>query len=64
MIATHVRNYDKGELVEEPEHVAEMVPFAPPTTTLDRLHHACANTAASFAALAARQGNLGATRTG
>ena len=67
VIATHVRSYDKGEQIEQPEHVAELVAFkraARHHRGLDRLHHACANTAAFFAAVAARQGNLGAATTG
>ncbi|MBI3264311.1 MAG: IS21 family transposase [Acidobacteria bacterium] len=67
VIASHVRSYDKGEQIEKPEHVAELVAFkraARHHRGLDRLHHACANTAAFFAAVAARQGNLGATTTG
>jgi len=67
VIATHARSYDKGAQIEQPEHVAELVAFkraARHHRGLDRLHHACANTAAFFAAVAARQGNLGATTTG
>ena len=66
VIATHARSYDKGAQVENPEHVAELVAFkraARHHRGVDRLHHACANTAAFFAALAARQGNLGAATT-
>jgi transposase len=67
VIASHARSYDKGEEIEKPEHVAELVAFkrtARHHRGLDRLHHACANTAAFFAAVAARQGNLGAATTG
>ena len=67
VIASHARSYDKGAQIEKPEHVAELVAFkraARHHRGLDRLHHACANTAAFFAALAARQGNLGAATTG
>jgi transposase len=66
VIATHARSYDKGEQIEKPEHVAELVALkraARHHRGLDRLHHACANTTAFFAALAARQGNLGAATT-
>jgi transposase len=67
VIASHRRSYDKGEQIEKPEHVAELVAFkraARHHRGLDRLHHACANTAAFFAAVAERQGNLGAATTG
>jgi len=67
VIARHARSYDKGEQIEKPEHVAELVAFkraARHHRGLDRLHHACAHTAAFFAAVAARQGNLGAATTG
>jgi hypothetical protein len=67
VIATHVRSYDEGEQIETPEHIAELVAFkraARHHRGLDRLHHACGNTAAFFAAVTARQGNLGATTTG
>jgi len=67
VIASHPRSYDKGEQIEKPEHVAELVAFkraARHHRGLDRLHHACANTAAFFATLAERQGNLGAATTG
>jgi len=61
VIATHVRSYDKGEQVETPEHIAELVAFkraAHHNRGLDRLHHACAHAAAFFGAVAARSGNL------
>jgi transposase len=67
VIATHARSYDKGEQVEKPEHIAELVAFkraARHHRGLDRLHHACANAAAFFGAVAERSGNLGATTTG
>lgn len=67
VIASHARGYDKGEQIEKPEHVAELLAFkraARHHRGLDRLHHACAHTAAFFAAVAARQGNLGAATTG
>ncbi len=67
VIASHARSYDQGEQIEQPEHVAELVAFkraARHHRGLDRLHHACAYTAAFFAAMAARHGNLGAATTG
>ena len=67
VIATHRRSWDKGEQVEIPEHVADLVAFkraARHHRGLDRLHHACAHTPAFFASLAARHGNLGAATTG
>jgi hypothetical protein len=67
VIASHARSYDRGEQIEQPEHVAELVACkraARHHRGLDRLHHACAHAAAFFAAVAARQGNLGATTTG
>jgi hypothetical protein len=63
VIATHPRSWDKGEQIEIAEHVADLVAFkraARHHRGLDRLHHACANSDAFFAALAARHGNLGA----
>ena len=67
LIAEHRRSWDKGEQVEQPEHVAELVDFkraARQHRGLDRLHHACPHAAAFFAAVAERSGNLGATTTG
>jgi transposase len=67
VLATHPRSWDKGEQVEIVEHIAALVAFkraARHHRGLDRLHHACANSAAFFAALAARHGNLGAATTG
>jgi transposase len=66
VIATHRRSWDKGEQVEIAAHVADLVAFkraARYHRGLDRLHHACANAPAFFAALAARHGNLGAATT-
>jgi len=67
LIAEHRRSWDKGEQIENPEHVAELVEFKRASRQhrgLDRLHHACTNAAAFFAAVAERAGNLGATTTG
>jgi transposase len=67
VIATHPRSHDQGQQIEQPEHIAELVACkraARHHRGLDRLHHACAHTAAFFAAVAARQGNLGAATTG
>jgi transposase len=67
VIATHPRSWSKGEQIEKPEHVAELVAFkraARHHRGLDRLHHACPHAAAFFAALAERHGNLGAATTG
>jgi transposase len=67
VIATHARSYDKGEQIEKPEHIAELVACkraARHHRGLDRLHHACGNAAAFFRAVAERSGNLGATTTG
>jgi hypothetical protein len=67
VLARHPRSFDQGQQIEQPAHVAELVAFkraARHHRGLDRLHHACANTAAFFAALAARQGNLGAATAG
>jgi transposase len=67
VIATHPRSWDKGEQVEIAAHIAALVAFkraARHHRGLDRLHHACGNTPAFFATLAARHGNLGAATTG
>jgi transposase len=67
VIATHPRSWGKGEQIESAEHVADLVTFkraARHHRGLDRLHHACANAPAFFAALAERHGNLGAATTG
>jgi transposase len=67
VIATHPRSWGKGEQIEIAEHVAELVAFkraARHHRGLDRLHHACPNAPAFFAALAQRHGNLGAATTG
>lgn len=67
VIATHARSYDKGEQVEKPEHIAELVACkraARHHRGLDRLQHACAHAAAFFGAVAERSGNLGALTTG
>ena len=67
LIAEHRRSFGKGEQIEQPEHVADLVDFkraARQHRGLDRLHHACTNAAAFFTAVAERSGNLGATTTG
>jgi len=67
VIATHPRSWGKGEQIEVAEHVADLVAFkraARHHRGLDRLHHACSNAPAFFAALAERHGNLGAATTG
>lgn len=67
VIATHPRCWGKGEQIEIADHVAELVAFkraARHHRGLDRLHHACPQAAAFFAALAERHGNLGAATTG
>ena len=67
LIAEHPRSWGKGEQIEQPEHVAELVDFKRAARThrgLDRLHHACPHAAAFFAAVAERSGNLGAATTG
>jgi hypothetical protein len=67
VIATHRRNWGKGEQIEIADHVADLVAFkhaARYHRGLDRLHHACPNTAPFFSALAERHGNLGAATTG
>jgi len=67
LIAEHQRSWGKGEQIEQPEHVAELVDFKRAARThrgLDRLHHACPHAAAFFAAVAERSGNLGAVTTG
>jgi transposase len=66
VIATHPRSWGKGEQIEIPEHVADLVAFkhaARHHRGLDRLHHACPHADAFFAALAERHGNLGAATT-
>jgi transposase len=67
VIATHPRSWGKGEQIEIPEHIADLVAFkraARHHRGLDRLHHACPNTAAFCSAVAERHGNLGAATTG
>jgi len=67
VIATHPRSWGKGEQIEIAEHVADLVAFkraARHHRGLDRLHHACPNAPAFFAALAERHANLGAATTG
>jgi transposase len=66
VIATHARSWGKGEQIEKPEHVAELLAFkraARHHRGLDRLHHACPHAASFFAALAERHQNLGAATT-
>jgi transposase len=66
VIATHPRSWGKGEQIEIAAHVADLVAFkraARHHRGLDRLHHACPQADAFFAALAERQGNLGAATT-
>jgi len=67
LVAEHRRSWDKGEQIENPAHIAELVGFkraAREHRGLDRLHHACPHADAFFAAVAERSGNLGATTTG
>lgn len=66
VVATHPRSWDKGQQIEDPEHVATLLAYkqaARHHRGLDRLHHACPHAAAFFAALAERHGNLGAATT-
>jgi transposase len=67
VIATHRRSWDKGAQVEIDEHVRELVAWkraARDHRGLDRLHRAAPHAPAFFAAVAERDGNLGATTTG
>ncbi|MCU0692654.1 MAG: IS21 family transposase [Polyangiaceae bacterium] len=67
VIATHPRSWDKGEQVEDEQHVRELVAWkraARDHRGLDRLHRAAPHAPAFFAAVAERDGNLGATTTG
>lgn len=67
LIAAHRRSWDKGQQIEQADHLAELVAFkraARQHRGLDRLHHACPHAAAFFTAVAERAGNLGATTTG
>lgn len=67
VIAAHARSYDKGAQIEIAEHVADLVAHkraARHHRGLDRLHHACSNAEAFFAAAAARAANLGSITSG
>jgi transposase len=67
VIATHGRSWDKGAQIESEQHVADLVAHkraARRHRGLDRLHHACSNADAFFAAAAARSANLGSITTG
>jgi hypothetical protein len=66
VIAEHHRSWSKGEQIEAPEHIADLVQYkaaAKQSRGIDRLHHACPSAAAFFAEVAQYSGNLGATTT-
>lgn len=67
VIAAHARSYDKGAQIEIAEHVADLLAYkraARHHRGLDRLHHACSNAEAFFAAAAERAANLGSITSG
>ena len=62
-----LRSFDKGEQVEDPEHIAELVAHkraAREHRAIDRLHHAAPSTAAFFALAAEHGVNLGVLTRG
>ena len=67
VIATHPRSWDKGAQIDIEQHVVDLVAYkraARQHRGLDRLHHACSNADAFFAAAAARSANLGSITSG
>jgi hypothetical protein len=67
LIAEHPRSFDKGEQVEDPEHIAALVAdkrAGRAHRALDCLHHAAPNSAAFFALAAEHGVNLGTLTRG
>ncbi len=67
LIATHPRNYARGEQIEEPAHIQDLADqkrSARRHRAMDRLHHAAPSAGKFFAAAAQRGVHLGALTRG
>jgi transposase len=67
VIASHSRSWDRGEQVEDPAHIQELVEHkrqARKHRGMDRLHHAAPNSKELFLEIAQRGGNLGSVTAG
>ncbi len=66
VIASHARTFSRGEQVEDPSHIQELVEhkrLAREHRGIDRLHHAAPSSRHLFVELAQRGGNLGSATT-
>ena len=66
VIVTHRRTFSRGEQVEEPSHIRELVEckrLAREHRGMDRLHHAAPSSQYLFFEIAERGGNLGSVTT-
>ena len=62
VVATHARSYDRGQQIEDPAHVAELVAqkrAGREHRTLDRLHHVVPHSRELLRLVAERGGNIG-----
>ena len=67
VVATHVRTFDKGAQIENPDHIQALIDQkrqAKQHRGLDRLHHAAPQSQALFEAAALRGGGLGGLTSG
>ncbi len=66
VIASHRRTFSRGEQVEDPSHIRELVEhkrLAHEHRGMDRLHHAAPSSPKLFSEIAERGGNLGSLTT-
>jgi hypothetical protein len=67
VVADHPRTWDRGQTIENPDHVADLVRHkqqARQHRGIDRLHHAVPSSRPLLIQLAERGGNLGGATTG
>ena len=66
-VARHARSYDKGQQIEDPAHVADLVEYKRQGRrhrSMDRLHYAAPSSREMLMAVAERGGNLGSVTAG
>jgi len=67
VIATHSRSWDRGQQIEDPAHIQDLVEHkrqARQHRGMDRLHHAAPSSQRLFLEIAQRGGNLGSVTSG
>ncbi|GAC1352499.1 MAG: hypothetical protein NVSMB1_15950 [Polyangiales bacterium] len=64
VVATHPRTYDRGQQIEDPQHIADLIDQkrkARDHRAIDRLHHALPSSRELLKIIAKRGGNIGRT---